>query len=336
MGKIIRGDDRRALHEDRNRAAIKPTRFQMMQAGIPVTGSNINLNRGRRPNSGRVQREQTLPPEDLVAASHLFFTGGIGDFIILESYMEPSRKAAVKTITLATRAAKGIEDLISSCPPMFPNLKAVSTLKADWENKFCFISKQDTLETLGVPKLLEDAQDWSILHMFPLIRRGVLNFHKSSLIASKVADLSHLKLPASYLACNPYSPNDRRLDRDYNQGDWKATLTHANLLGIPVVVINVSDDFIPDDPRIINLNRQTSLAESIEIVKNSTCFWGIDSCLSIAATQSLTAEKIRIKSKNPHLYNYQDIYYSPHRNIKFILESLDGPDNQNLSLQKPQ
>jgi hypothetical protein len=325
MGKLIRNDQKRATPEERLRATAqsKPTRYQMTSTGVPVTGAPrppLPPSLSRRPTTRVPIRAAILPPEDLAPSSHLLITGGIGDFIILESHMEPERRAAVQHITLATRAHKGIHELLGAFPA-FPNLKVLSTIQVDWSKVFCFVRREDMEQVEMDRKQLEDAQDWSIYVMFPFIERAILRYQRSSFVSNKIADIGRFNLPPRYIVCNPYSPNDRRSGRDFSENDWEFAQGQAQNQGIPLVVVNVSDDFIPDSPSVINLNRKTSLAESIEVVKGACGYVGIDSCLSIVAAQSLGGEKLLIKSNNGHLYNNKSIYYAPHKHFNFIMES---------------
>lgn len=319
MRKLIRNDHRR--YPKPNTIISKNTRH--LTAGVSITGTPrtaMSASHVRRLQARNPVRETTLPPEDIVPAPHILITGGIGDFLVLESHMEPERRAAVQHVTLATRAYKGIQELLEaySC---FPNLNATSIVQNNWEKRFCFTHK-DELSSLEIPELsIESAQDWSIMVRFPFIERGVLKYHKSSYVANSIADISRFELPSRYIVCNPYSPNDRRCDRDFSETDWKYAIGIAQANDMPLVVVNVSDDYIPNAPPVINLNRMTSLPESIEIVKGSCRYIGIDSCLSIVAAQSLSAENIKIKSNNKHLYTYKSIYYAPLKSASFIMES---------------
>jgi ADP-heptose:LPS heptosyltransferase len=68
---------------------------------------------------------------------------------------------------------------------------------------------------------------------------------------------------------------------------------------------------------LINLNQQTDLIVSIEILKGAKGYIGVDSCLSVLAAK-LFDEHLFVKSTDRHLLRWKHVYYAPKKNFDFI------------------
>jgi hypothetical protein len=81
---------------------------------------------------------------------------------------------------------------------------------------------------------------------------------------------------------------------------------------IGVIVTDV-ESTLPDKIKdsFINLSGKTSIEESIEILKLSSGYIGIDSFLSVFATKIFTNNNVIIKCYNKHAYEWKNIYWHP-------------------------
>lgn len=114
----------------------------------------------------------------------ILITGGLGDFFAVESVMTDSEKSSVKKIHLATPGAKFILQAIKyhSC---FSCVDVVSHFTPEeiarhTTSGYCIHSiaeMNQTLKRLGRDELARDVQDFSILRVFPEIRKGKRRYH---------------------------------------------------------------------------------------------------------------------------------------------------------------
>jgi hypothetical protein len=250
----------------------------------------------------------------------ILLTGGVGDIITVEYLMTDEERESISCICYATRAMHTCQELFNSVPT-FPNLKSQVTLWKDFKRLFGFHDKESLIERLQSYKK-EDLQmkigelenlvdDYSISRIFYQNR----SYTYSSFIRYKIAEINKFQLPEKYYCICPYSINDKRDSRrDYDEKDWKNTLTILKNLNIKGVVLNQGKDIIPQDESLINLSNQTNIKEAIEITKRCSGYIGIDSALSVIATKVCVAENLIIKSLNAHLYRWAHLYYHPHLN----------------------
>ena len=57
------------------------------------------------------------------------------------------------------------------------------------------------------------------------------------------------------------------------------------------------------------------IIDCIELVKQCSYFFGIDSFFSVIASKLLPSNNIYVKCNNHHGYNNKDIYWFPNKNI---------------------
>jgi hypothetical protein len=105
------------------------------------------------------------------------------------------------------------------------------------------------------------------------------------------------------------------LTRNFVNTDYTSAarfLKENNLIG---VIISLTHIFInertSESNLFINLSTKTTLLESIEILKVSKYYIGIDNLFSVVSSKILDPNNIFIKSNNLHLYKNKDIYYLP-------------------------
>ena len=237
----------------------------------------------------------------------ILITGGIGDFIALESHFPSPMRDNLRTVYLATRAWSPIKTLIESA---YKQVECQVIWK-DFSSFFAFYNKKEVREQVGRQELnWYSIHDWSISHRFPDIHYQHYPYNSSSYSAYELADLSRLNLPDRYAVIVSISENDRRLkDQEFSDQDFEQTfafLEKHNLVGI---VLGRGDVQPPEHPRLVSLYNQTSILESMEVVKRARCYIGIDSCLAVFAARHLPGKKVLIKCVNEHALEHRQIYF---------------------------
>ena len=101
--------------------------------------------------------------------------------------------------------------------------------------------------------------------------------------------------------------------RNFTINDYYKTesiLKSNKMIGIIVTdVETILPDKIKDS--FIDLSGKTSIEESIEILKLSSGYIGIDSFLSVFATKIFANDNVIIKCYNKHGYKWKDLYWYP-------------------------
>lgn len=255
----------------------------------------------------------------------VLFTGGVGDFIAVESFISDVERNLVGQVFLATRAHREIRSLIER-GAVFPSAPRIVSLHDDWSDVFCTYS-WDHFKTLvtqegwdvnvaTVPPLL----DYSIVYAFDQIASGKRTYRFSNLLSRRLADVSGFGLPEDYAVIHPYSSNDRRGgSRDCTPGEWDAIIDHLRRSRRVGVVLLNSEDYVPDDPYLVNLANKTTIAESVEVVKGCREFIGVDSCFSVVAARMLPEERLTIRSTHAHYKQYLPIYCAPKTRFDFVV-----------------
>lgn len=299
------------------RAAIenKPKKY-------PTISPIVKVKQG---NQSRLLKSQAEAVRDSV-----LFTGGIGDFFAIESFMTTPQREGVKFVFLATRAAKAIKSIIEAAP-IFPNLLNVTILHDDWSTVFCTFSLEHLKALSGMHKwhidfsqIPPEVADYSIFYVFDEITKGRRHYNHSNIIAHPLADISKFSLPDRFTFLQPYSPNDSQGGkRDFSDAEWSATLRRLRSTDQKgVVVVNSSSHYVPNDPSIIDLSNRTTICEGIEIAKGCNEFIGVDSCFAAIVTKFLPNESITIKSVNEHYTNYLKVYCSPKTEFGFVCSDI--------------
>jgi len=250
---------------------------------------------------------------------YILFTGGVGDVLALESFFSGEKKSKIKGIFYAARSANTLIEIFSSlsCYKQCQH----HILWNDFSKFFCFFSKAGVAGSLlnskkQLPDVWPIVQDWSIGIHFPHLNHT--SYHGSSVLQQQLCESKHT-FHKPYYVIVPYSPNDARdPNRKMTSAEWNATIGFLNKKDILGVVLNSSAPTSPKHDRIIDLSGQTSILESIEIMKKGTGYIGVDSSLSVLAVKLFDVNNVKIKSNNGHLYDNRRVYYAPHTRFNFV------------------
>ncbi len=235
----------------------------------------------------------------------ILITGGIGDFIALESHMSESYKEKVARIYLSTRASSCIKKLIDL---IFYDVDIVEII-ADYKNT-TFYNKNDVSSHMKqlkcpLPSDWERTEDWSISIKFPQIIDGLYPFCGSSL-------LEHVEtfrfIESDYFIICPSTDTEIGTGRDFDENDWQYTIDYLEKNNKMGVVIAGYPVLCPDNKYIIDYSGKSQIFETIGILKGAIGYVGIDSFISVLISQLFHKDKIMIKSINKHFYRSLGIY----------------------------
>lgn len=258
----------------------------------------------------------------IIEKDSIVLTAGIGDFISIDSFLTEEDRTRIKTIFWATKNAKNIQSLIREVKDFFPNLTN-QIVAWDEFDLFHAFGKASWLNKLTEPvDGYNEAQDLSISEVFPKIISEQIPFRGTCLLKKMVALIKKFNLPSNYVCIAPSTNNTHEL-RDFSELEMIHIIKWLRETGQTGVVIGWPHIPMPEIPDLINLTGKTSITESLEIVKRSSGYIGIDSWMSVIATQCLPEDKIVIKANNVHLFIYKQIYYAPHTNFNFISREIN-------------
>jgi hypothetical protein len=281
----------------------------------------------RNPHSrpARVQRWNVVSDLAKTSSASILLTGGLGDVLALEAFFSDGLRNNLQTICYATHKSA----MIQSCFKAVPTYKATPLIIwSDFNNFWCFYSKSEVQTRLAnrrerAPVEFYTAQDYSINTVFPRIRNKDLTYNGSSFLKHKLADLSRFNLPQRYLTVAPYSSDKRNHERDFDDEDWKGLLVYSKQHELPLVILNDRLETVPGDSLITDLSGKTTVTQALEVVKGGCGYVGIDSSLSVIAAKAFPKERLAVRSRNGHCYNWQDVYYAPQTDFSFISRSVD-------------
>lgn len=255
-----------------------------------------------------------------VPGRKLFVTGGIGDFLAIESHLDCQVLAETSVVYHLGYRPNLSRQLISR---LTPNLKDYQFF---WH---CLNSKEKTwaYQRKILATMLEidpSIQDMVVHHFFSSIKNGMKGFKGSSFVVTHLADIAHLGLPDTYWLIQPHSINSSEQwhFRTFSEEEWQETLRWLRRTNSKGVVIGLQCPRVPVDDSIINLSDKTSIFEGIEIAKKAFGYIGVDSCFSVIAAQVIPAERIYIKSKSRWCYDNLSVYFAPHRSFEFVHEEV--------------
>jgi hypothetical protein len=339
--KIVRSAIRRTLPQKLNAAvASKPTHSYLKDRGLTVDQIKNAVSPEKQSIIQR-QMEQNRPDPKPLNTQHrpstayrpisvgnaILLTGGLGDVFAVESYFLFEQKRTLKTVYYATRQYKAVREMFE-CIPRYKDVQHV-VLWDDFRSLFAFYTKTEVYQKMRaankpIPPHWNPVVDHSIATIFPLINSGKLTYSGSSLIDSKVADISSFNLPDNYVVVCPCSINDNGSGmRNFDASDWDNLFQHLDRKNRVAVVLNQGGDVIPQNQRIIDLSNKTKIGQAVEIMKKGKGYFGIDSAFSVIASKLFDPPDLLVKTKNPFLRQNKHIYYSPKKSFVFVQEKME-------------
>lgn len=239
--------------------------------------------------------------------TNALFLGGIGDFFVLTSHVEMS---TLRNLYWGARCKGAIDSMIAQCFPHLVHHIVFDSWQTNPPHKGFALASQ--LPTKNYPA---DAEEWSPCNFGSLATED--RFSRCPFLTHWLTSIDSIELPRRYFVVQPYTLTQQP-GRDYEQQDWDNTIAFLEEKNTPGVVLDISYRDVPQHPLLHNLQRQTTLEQSIEILKYAYGYLGNDSCLSILACQLFPPSRIRIKSKNTFYFAHQHIYCRPQKHFGFV------------------
>ena len=263
---------------------------------------------------------------------YIVVSKAIGDFIAFESFLTDTEKINLKEVIYVSRneSTPHFECIDKS---KFYNKNCKKTIiksTSDIENKKALVNSYfDKNPEIERDKVLID---WNFYRNNNIENKPIIeNIKNYSFIKEKLCEIDKFKLPTEYVSISGWT-YQRTKKRILEIKEWHEIIKTLKKYNIKGVIVNNQTwylenswfvEILKNENCFINLTGQTNFFEAIEIVKNSKYFIGIDSCLSIIATQSLPEESIMIKSnKGSGSYNLSNYFYSNLKTKKCLVKKI--------------
>lgn len=262
----------------------------------------------------------------------IIVTGGIGDFITIDNLFMFSLRKYIIFISSQSLKLKKLMNFYNKNGKFYSIYFNFSLIKKPGFN--------NSNELLKYFPFFKNIHIVNILEYFPIIKNNLLN--KSIIINNYIyKNIFNLQIkqkyniPNSFAVINPFTEDNKiccvkchqghpknmcqfNLTRNFINIDYLNTFNFLKEHNICGVIISVKKIIIPndyEDINIINLSNLLSIEESIELTKQCSYFFGIDSLFSVIASKLLPSDKIYIKSNNDHAHNNKNVYWYPIKNI---------------------
>jgi hypothetical protein len=259
----------------------------------------------------------------LIEKNAVTITGGVGDWIVIDSFLTDEERARIKTIYWATKTRRISQQLFFGvAKQFFPNLKKQVVVWDQFDLFHSFHRASHVHKITTPPRGFDQSQDLSIYYAFPRILEEKIPFYGSCLLRCKLANIDHFKLPKKYVCIVAGTSNNDGL-RNFTLQEWASVLKwliHTNQVGVALGSPDLGAPF--ETSCLINLIGKTTPVESTEILKNAYSTILVDSWLSLLASQLFESEQLMVKSKNTHLFSYKSLYYAPRTSFDFISKNI--------------
>lgn len=262
----------------------------------------------------------------------VFWSGGIGDIIALESTFTDEYRLSVVRMYWATKAKDQMCRLFTRFPS-FPNLKDhVSLIDAFPDGYACHDFEQACNDTLRPHLIVGPIEDWSVSKRF----RDPQPFTYSSFVKFKLASMSNFCLPDRYTVICPYSTVTTREVQEwrmFKDDDWGWLIARLEADDAQGVVLNIGDDPVPKHNRLIDLSNKTTLAEAMEITKKASAYIGIDSAFAVLAAK-VPVEEMVVRAVCVEPWIWKHVYYAPRTDFEFVVPSLGASEKEKQTWQE--
>lgn len=265
----------------------------------------------------------------------IIITGGIGDFFILDSFFSFSRNKNIIFITRQSIRLKKLMNDYNGKNKYYALYFNFSLLK-----KPGFDNSEELLKYIPIFKKIR-IPIINIREYFQHIRNNINNnFICNDNFLNKIVKTNIKQifcLPETYAIICPFT-EDRRIDciqcnyvhrgiqknckltRNFIHEDYINVLEYLKKINVIAVIISKEKIIIKNneyDDILINYSaRNISLMDCIEIVKQSSYYFGVDGAFSTIANKILDNDKIFIKCNNKHGHSNKDIYWYPNKDIR--------------------
>jgi hypothetical protein len=255
----------------------------------------------------------------------IIVTGGIGDFLTLDYYYS---LVDTKNIIFISKQSLILKTMVTDYKLKNNNYALYFDFRII--NKPGFCGKNELIEYFPYFK---DINVIDISEYFTLIKN---NFNDEFICSSSIFKNINInikkqfKLPKKYALICPYTEDNRincidcnfmhsgiqqkcKLTRNFIGEDYVNVFEYLkknNIVGVIIshVLVTINNKY---KNNIINFsNKKLSIPNCIEIAKQSSYYFGIDSFLSVIVTKILDSDKIYIKCNNSHGNQFKDVYWN--------------------------
>ena len=260
-------------------------------------------------------------------------TGGIGDFLTINYFLSYGDQ---KNIIFISKQSLKLKKIFTFYYPekkfyaIYFNFSSIG--------KPGFTNNKELLKFYPKLNIINSVH---ISDYFPLIRNYKLTIQNNKILTEIVKNniRNVFNIPEIFAIINPYTEDNRincincniihkninscKLTRNFIYKDYINIFNFLKKKKITGVIISVVPITIPNEfenIRVINLSlTKMDIIDCIELVKQCSYFFGIDSFFSVIASKLLPSNNIYVKCNNNHGHNNKDIYWFPNKNI--ILQS---------------
>lgn len=241
-------------------------------------------------------------------------TGGIGDWFVHDSHWSDDYRKSISDIYLATSRAKQLRYLIEA-NKFYRNVRVHELQDRVFEHWRIDDFQNETEVREHFKDLPATAIDMSIRKSFPTYDK----YYGSTYLQQ-----DFFYQPSQPLAEYPYVvvvPASIH-GRAFTLLDWQVVRGFLRKVGVLGVLLYAGEIKCKKDPLFEDLTNQTTLLQSIEILKHAIGFIGIDSCLAVLACQLFPKDQMAIISNNPQYMENARHYCAPHKDFPFVVEGL--------------
>ena len=260
----------------------------------------------------------------------IIVTGGIGDFIAIDQFFGYSFKKNIIFLTKQSLILKNLLQTYSSKNKYFALYYNFDIIK-----KPGFDDSDELYKHFPIFKKL-NIKIINISDIFPILSKKLIKdalFSKYCFLFETISlDVKDkFNLPDKYIVISPYTEDNRiscikcntahskidkcQLTRNFVDIDYINTikfLNENNITGVMLSKVFIEiPSFTDTSANIVNLSCKTTIVESIEILKHSCGYIGIDSFLSVIASKLDNCKKKYVKCNNTHARNFKHIYWYP-------------------------
>lgn len=249
-----------------------------------------------------------------VPSKSILLTGGIGDFVALDSLMSCEERESLEEVWYACPNREAVETLLRAVPHAYPRLRSHVVLPTERKSLYSKAEVEEQVGTLPV-----SVQDWSILKIFP--NRWL--YTGSSFLTRPLTTPPEVARP--FVVIVPASSWGAYKGRAFDEDDWAVCLKFLESRNIHGLVLRKENIALPQHPLLLNWQGRTNILETMELVKRADGYVGIDSWVSIFAGLILPACRLAIKAIADFTYTHQMSYYQRRRDFGFLQRKLVAP-----------
>jgi len=235
----------------------------------------------------------------------IFIDGRIGDFFAIDSLLCLEQKEQVSSVYYFESETKPYSDFIKSLFSFcFPNME-----------NFFIIKYSNRKEEEKLIKEIDENLNFSLDFTIPnIVYHNPLPaiYQHSTFLESSLTNVES-NLPNDFAFIHSRSQGE---GRSFTKIEWDYIIRLLECRGLKGLVFGTCEE--PLLPHCCtSMIGDTTLFDSIEILKKAKMFIGISSCFAILASKIFSEDDLRIRTTNENVYfnHLGSIFYAPHKRI---------------------